>query len=98
MIYRFHPEAEQDLFKAIDYYEERKKDLGYDFSNEVYSAIQRILAHPQAWPFFSDNIRRALLRPFPYGILYHYSQQWEQVFIVAVMSLHREPGYWIDRS
>ncbi|MDR8389932.1 type II toxin-antitoxin system RelE/ParE family toxin [Aliifodinibius sp. S!AR15-10] len=98
MTYQFHPEAERELFDAVDYYEEREKDLGYDFSNEVYSAIQRILAHPQAWPFIAENIRRALLKRFPYGILYHYDMQKEQVFIVAVMHLHREPRYWQDRS
>lgn len=46
MRYSFHPEAETEFFNAIEYYEEREEGLGYDFAVEVYSTIERILAHP----------------------------------------------------
>jgi hypothetical protein len=36
----FHPEAEREFLEAIDYYEEREADLGFDFAVEVYAAPQ----------------------------------------------------------
>ncbi len=97
MTYSFHPEAEDELNHAINYYEEREVGLGYDFSIEVHSAIQRILAYPKLWPFIGEEIRRSLIKRYPYGILYHYDETEGKIFIVAVMHLHREPDYWKHR-
>ena len=38
----FHPEAETEFFAAIDYYENCAEGLGYDFSIEVHSTVERI--------------------------------------------------------
>ena len=49
MIFAFHPEAEADLARAINYYEDDVSEgLGLDFATEVYSAIGRIIAFPKA--------------------------------------------------
>lgn len=95
MRYLFHPEAKAEFGHAIEYYEECEKNLGYDFAVEVYSAIERASSYPKAWPIIEDEIRRTLVRRFPYGILY--SEETENIFIVAVMHLHRDPDYWKNR-
>lgn len=95
MSFRLHPEAERELNEAIEYYEDIEPGLGYDLSVEIYSAIQRAMAYPRAWPFLDDEIRRALVRRFPYGVLY--SVEGDALLIVAIMNLHREPGYWKGR-
>lgn len=48
MSFRFHPEAERELREAVTYYEEIETGLGYDFSVEVYSAVQRAVSYPKA--------------------------------------------------
>ncbi len=48
MSYSFHPEAEREFLEAIDYYEEREADLGFDFAMEVYAAIGRAIEYPQS--------------------------------------------------
>ena len=96
MNYSFHPEAELELAKAIDYYEECEDGLGQDFAVEVYSTIERMVSFPQAWPFIEENIRRCLVRRFPYGVLYSVVKA--EIFIVAVMHLHRGPEYWKKRT
>jgi len=95
MTYSFHPEAEIEFNKAIDYYEEIETGLGYDFAIEVYSAIQRSLTLPNAWTLIDDEIRRSLVNRFPFGVLY--SQEKDGLFILAVMNLHRDPEYWKNR-
>jgi plasmid stabilization system protein ParE len=88
----FHPDAEAEFNTSIDYYEDIEKGLGYDFSLEVFHALERIMAFPKAWPVVEDGIRRSLVRRFPYGILY--AEEENQIYIVAVMHLHRNPEYW----
>lgn len=96
MSFSFHPEAEIELNEAIDYYENIEPGLGYDFALEVHSAVKRSIAFPKAWPEMEDEVRRSLVQRFPYGILYSVEQ--DGIFVLAVMSLHRKPGYWKSRK
>jgi len=41
------------------------------------------------------DVRRSLVKRFPYGVLY--SKENNGILILAVMNLHREPGYWETR-
>ena len=96
MKYSFHPEAAAEFVQAIEYYEECEASLGYDFAIEVYAAIERTMAYPKAWPIIEEDIRRSLTRRFPFGILY--AEEGEELFIVAIMHLHRDPDYWKHRA
>ncbi|HHJ39123.1 MAG: plasmid stabilization protein [Methylothermaceae bacteria B42] len=96
MNFSFHPEAEEELNEAIDYYEEIEPGLGYDFALEVFSAISRAVEFPKAWAVLEGDVRRSLVSRFPYGVLY--SEVDNEIFVLAVMNLHREPGYWKKRK
>ena len=96
MSFAFHPEAEAEFHQATEYYEEIEPELGYDFAIEVYSTIQRSVALPKTWPVVEGEIRRSLVRRFPYGVLY--SEEYDGIYIVAVMHLHRDPDYWKHRK
>ena len=87
MSFSFHPEAEMELNEAIDYYEEIESGLGFDFSHEVYSAIQRSVSLPKAWTRIDGDIRRSLVNRFPYGILY--SVESNSIFIDTMSQTHR---------
>ncbi|MCF6179298.1 MAG: type II toxin-antitoxin system RelE/ParE family toxin [Geopsychrobacter sp.] len=96
MTYSFHPAAEDEFNRAINYYEEIDPGLGYDFALEVYATIQRSLEHPEAWPVLLGDMRRSLVRRFPYGIIY--AKRKDELYILAVMNLHRHPDYWKKRQ
>ena len=49
MTYSFHPEAEEELDRAVDYYEAYSPGLGMEFADEIYATIQRIIRFPEAW-------------------------------------------------
>jgi toxin ParE1/3/4 len=98
MKFAFHPEAETELRQAIEYYEERDQTLGQQFAIEVYAAVERAAAHPGMWPLVATGVRRCLVRRFPYGVLYHQDEATDEVLILAVMHLHREPNYWMHRN
>jgi len=95
MTFSFHPEAEKELILAIDFYEEKERGLGRDFALEIYSTVERILTYPDAWPIVEEDIRRSLVKRFPFGVLY--SKLEEEIVIMAVMHLNREPEYWKTR-
>ena len=95
MTFDFHPEAEAEFIEAVGFYDKVEPSLGEEFSLEVLAAIRNILSYPNAWPVLEGSIRRCLINRFPYGVLY--SAEPDRVFILALMHLHRRPGYWKDR-
>lgn len=95
MKYSFHPEARNEFFEAINYFEDCRNGLGLEFSKEVFSTIQRIIHFPFAWSDFSENTKRCLTKRFPYGVIYQIIE--DEVIIIAIMQLNREPDYWKKR-
>jgi hypothetical protein len=96
MKYFFHPLAEKELLSTISFYNDEKQGLGEKFSFELFAAIDRICKFPFAWAKIDSKTRRCLLNKFPFGILYRVENK--SIRIMAVMNLHREPGYWNTRK
>ena len=95
MIFTFNPEARIEFIAAIAYYETCREGLGLRFSREVHATIKRIALRPTAWPSMSDNTRRCITRRFPYGVIYEIRE--DDILVIAVTHLNREPGYWENR-
>lgn len=96
MTFQFHPDARLEYIEAAAFYESRRGGLGAAFTLEVEATIQRLLEAPERWPTLEQGIRVCRTRTFPYGVLY--SIENDAIVIVAVMHLHREPGYWRQRT
>ena len=92
----FHPEAKEEFLASVEYYEQCSAGLGEDFAREVYVAIRSAEAYPGSWPILGHGIRRCLVHRFPYAILYDATSF--DLFILAVMNLHRHPDYWKHRK
>ena len=61
MNYAFHAEAEAELNQAVDYYNARQPGLGREFAREVNTAIQNVIAYPNAWTPLSKRTKRCLV-------------------------------------
>jgi hypothetical protein len=96
MNFGFHEIAEEELVSAIEYYEDCQPGLGLCFAEEIYATIERICEFPLAWESIDSKTRRCLTNRFPYGILYRITGN--EIRIMAIMNLHRKPGYWKDRK
>ena len=96
MKYSFHPSAIDELNDSVNYYENCKTGLGFDFLKEVYATIQRIIQFPGSWPKISKNTCRCLINRFPYGIIYQVLEN--EIVIIAIMHVKRKPGYWKERK
>jgi plasmid stabilization system protein ParE len=96
MRFYFHEEAETELDKAVEYYEDCRRGLGLEFAKEVYATIARITQFPEAGSPMSKNTRRCLVNRFPYGIIYRVKS--DHIQVIAVADLRRRPGYWRSRE
>jgi plasmid stabilization system protein ParE len=92
---RLHDEAQREFFEAVDWYSERSNRAAARFITEFWAAGQRACETPELYGEIMDDIRIVRLHRFPWGIVYRIEE--EQIHILAVMHLHREPGYWLDR-
>lgn len=95
MNFVFHKSAREELNKSVDYYRDCEIDLGYDFLEEVFAAIKRIQAYPEAWSPFSSKTRRCLVHRFPYFVVYRIINN--EIQIVAIANSHQKPNYWQKR-
>lgn len=91
----FLPEAEQEMIEAALYYQSQTSGLGVDFLSEVEHALKFIIESPNTYPILKGELRRRLLRRFPFGILYRVDP--EEIVVTAVAHLRRRPGYWKKR-
>ena len=89
---RFTSSAETELQEAIDFYEAAENGLGARFLDEVEAAVARILAHPAAWAPMSVRTRRCRTHRFPFGLFYQIKI--DEILIVSVMDLRRDPKRW----
>ena len=92
----YHPEAADEYEEAIAYYEDCQTGLGKQLSQEIDASIKLILAFPKAWTILDGEIKRILIRRFPFGLLYILRN--DEIYILAVMNLNRKPNYWKKRT
>jgi hypothetical protein len=92
MTYRFTSVALNELRTSVQDYESKQTGLGHRFLSEIEGAITRIRMAPQAWRKLSARTRRCLLHRFPFGIMYQV--RGEEILVVSVMDLRRDPRSW----
>jgi len=92
---QYHADIYHELRDAYNWYESQSPGLGEDFLHELDRAFSLIQNMPKTWPIISVNLRRFLLKRFPYGVIY--SVKKDCIFVVAVMHLSRKPDYWRKR-
>ena len=91
----FHPDAAEEFAEGVRFYKKRERNLGKRFSREVRVTIQKIVETPKHWRVLEEDVRRCLVRVFPYLVLYTIEPDF--ILIIAVMHGKREPGYWKHR-
>lgn len=65
-----HPSLADELEEIRNYYNSRSEGLGVDFVNEFERQVLQIAAMPERWMSVRGNIRRSLMKRFPYVILF----------------------------
>ena len=89
------PEAGADISKAFEWYDGQMKGLGRSFLTSIENALRAIQKHPARFQIVHKNVRRSLLRRFPYAIFF--IQDEESIVVIAVLHQARDPRRWTLR-
>lgn len=97
---RIERAAEEELRGSIIWYEDRRAGLGAEFYREVQRVLKIIRRNPRIGTSVSNvqphrNTRRALLRRFPFTVVY--GELDAEIQVIAFAHTSRKPGYWRNR-
>src|SRR5215211_6964529 len=87
--------AKRELDDAISWYESRREGLSQDFSIAVELELERVASSPNQFARVRKEVRRAVLRRFPYSIYFVVEQL--QVVVLAIFHAKRSPQHLENR-
>lgn len=90
------PGAEIDIIQAHDWYNLQLSGLGKKFVEEIDKAFERILSNPELYPKSYKNLRKAVVRKFPFCVFYSVVKN--NVLVFAVFHAKRNPKSWQVRK
>lgn len=89
------PGADADVLEAYWWYETQDAGLGSEFLRAFEACTANLARHPTAYPEVGEEVRRALLRRFPYAVFYLVEA--EAIVVLACLHTHRDPNEWRKR-
>jgi len=95
---RFTQTARAELIGAQDWYEGEAPGLGDRFLQAVDAVAERLSANPLQFPVVYKNVRRALLRRFPYSLFFVIEDDTDAVLVIACFHASRDPSQWQKRT
>jgi plasmid stabilization system protein ParE len=93
---RFVPEADEELSEAAAYLSRRFTLAAQRFLADVDDSIRLLLRFPRIGFPLRRDLRRLLLKVFPYKIIYRI--EGDDIVVYAVAHVRRRPGYWRNRT
>jgi plasmid stabilization system protein ParE len=85
------------MIEAQDWYENEVHGLGRRFRVAVEAVIERMSANPRQFPVIYKDVRRALLRRFPYALMFVIEAD-ETLMVIACFHGSRDPLHWQKRT
>jgi len=93
---RFLPAAAVDIGDAYLWYEDRSPGLGEALLASLEESFVQIQQRPLSFPVVAGNVRRAILRRFPYCV--YFENQEHNLVVTAVLHGRRKPSTWQRRK
>ena len=84
------PRAESDILSQVEYYEAKHVGLGGNFSICIDDAMSSISQYPFLSTIVYKDIRRKLVRRFPYAIFYVLRD--DNIIVLRVLGQVRDPA------
>jgi plasmid stabilization system protein ParE len=87
-------EAEIEVSEACKWYEEQQPGLAKKFLKEISHYLDIIAKNPLQFEIkFSYRYRYAVLKVFPYFIVYRVEEESKLVYVISVFHTSRNPKY-----
>ncbi len=88
--------AEAEAGEAALWYEGERSGLGRTFLDRIEHTLDDITENPLRFPVIYRDIRRAMVRRFPFGLYFRIRPN-SIVRVVAILHLARDPRKWQAR-
>src|SRR5438105_4881850 len=88
--------ARTEYDAAGDWYEQQRPGLGAEFTEAVQKVFDRIAVQPRLHAVILRDIRKAVVRGFPYCV--YYRERPSAVVVVSVFHTSRDPAVWQSRT
>jgi plasmid stabilization system protein ParE len=93
----YHPAVAAELEEIRDHYEGCSEGLGGDFVNEFERQVLAVAAMPTRWMIVQGDLRRNLMKRFPYVILFRMTDD-DSIRITVVKHEKRHPAFGMLRK
>jgi plasmid stabilization system protein ParE len=90
------PEAALEIQEAFDWYEERSEGLGLEFLRVADACLSGVQRNPTSHQIVHEQVRRALMRKFPYALFYLI--RGGTIVVLACFNVKRSPADWQRRA
>lgn len=91
----FAEEALAEFNEAKAYYALKDAELEEAFADSVRQGLRLVCAQPESGRIEFEDVRRVILKRFPYKLLYIVEA--DRLLVVAVAHQRRQPEYWFNR-
>ena len=91
----FRPEADLEINEAAEWYEASGQGLAVEFLRVLDACIESIRRDPLLYPMVRGEVRRAMLRRFPYSVIYAVHE--DEIVVIACFHGQRDPKRWQNR-
>ncbi|MBI1782907.1 MAG: type II toxin-antitoxin system RelE/ParE family toxin [Sphingobacteriales bacterium] len=88
-------EAINDITGIVKWYDEQQSNLGNVFVEHLHLAFTSIASNPSAFQRYHRNVRKTVLKKFPYLVLFR--EEKEKIIIHAVFHTRRSPETILKR-
>jgi plasmid stabilization system protein ParE len=88
----FHPSTTGDVREATRHYDSQRAGLGARFLLQLDQALAQIARNPHLFPVVEHEVRRALVKHFPYTILFRVLDG-DTVRILVIRHHRRDPRF-----
>lgn len=87
----YHPLAEKEYLASVLWYEENHTGLGVGFIREIEKVLSQIEVNPFLYSVKKLQFREALVKTFPYIIIYKINAKQKQIMVLSVFHTSRNP-------
>ncbi len=89
-------EVENDFDKSYEYYSEENPKVADSFYKQINLSLENLKQHPVSFPVAYKNVRKFVVKKFPFVIYYQLIDS--VIRVIAIFHTSRNPEIWNDRT
>lgn len=87
----FSPGAQEDIIESIQWYNNEKENLGFEFYLQTDERLKQIAQNPLHFSIRFKNIRASKINRYPYLIYFTTNEKSLTILILGVLHTSRNP-------